>query len=319
MQTISQLFQPFANQHVLVIGATGFVGRHLVYHLLRAGAFVSIYSRSIEKARALMKVVNTENKPVNIFSTLPNIQTDYIFNLAGEGIADKRWSDKRRQELLASRVEQTQELVNWFKNMPPKVLVNASAIGYYGVRAEQILSENDQPVQEFMSDLCQKWEAAAEQATQYGVRVVKTRFGVILGERGALPKMVQPFLYGLGGKIGHGQQFVSWIDINDCIAALAFLALNPQASGAFNLTSPQPVTQEIFAKSLANLINKPFFLHMPRFVFDIIFGEMGKLITCGQRVIPKRLTELGFKFQFPEIMTSLKHVSRMTDGFKNWG
>lgn len=317
MHTLNQLFQPFANQQVLIIGATGFVGRHLVYHLLKAGAFVNIYSRSIEKARQLLQVINTEQKPVNIFSTLPNIRMDYIFNLAGEGIADARWSNKRKQILKDSRIKQTEELVEWFKQQPPKVLINASAIGYYGVRAEQILTEKDQPVQEFMSTLCQDWEKAADAAKAHGTHVVKARFGVILGERGALKKMVQPIMYGLGGKIGHGQQYMSWIDINDCIAALAFLA-QKNISGAFNLTSPQPVTQEIFVKTLARLVNKPCVMHLPRFIFEVAFGEMAKLITCGQRVLPKGLLDLGFQFHYPELLTSLKHVSRMTEGFKNW-
>ncbi len=318
MESLSQIFTHFAQKRVLIIGATGFVGRHLVYHLLNAGAFLTIYSRSVEKARTMLAVVNTQNHPVNILSTLPAMPFDYIFNLAGEGIADQRWSEERRRVLIQSRVDWTRELVQWMYAHPPKTLINASAIGYYGVRAEQILIEKDHPVQEFMSQLCLEWEKAADLAQNLGVQVIKTRFGVIFGERGALSQIVKPFFYGLGGKIGHGKQFVSWVDINDVIAALGFITRTQKNSAVYNITAPNPVPQQELAYQIAKILKVPCFFTTPRWVLELMFGEMSKLITCGQRVLPRALLDAGFSFQYPHVQNSLEHVCRMTNGFKEW-
>lgn len=317
MDNLAQLFAPYANKQVFIAGGTGFIGKHLLYHLVQAGAYVTVYSRSIDKAKRIVKQVSPM-QAVNVVSTLPNMSFDYVFNLAGENIGEKRWSVERKHALLSSRVNWTYDLYEWFKqNTPPKVLINASAIGYYGVRAEQILTEKDQPIQEFMSELCQAWEKAADTCKDLGVRVIKARFGVVMGESGALPKMIMPFKYYLGGKIGTGFQYLSWVDINDCVAALAFLGMHHE-EGAFNITSPAPIQQKDFALALGKILNKPAFFSTPSIVLECMYGEMSRLITGGQRVLPKRLLDAGFKFQYASIEQCLEHVGRMTQNFTQW-
>ncbi|BDU73096.1 TIGR01777 family oxidoreductase [Mesoterricola silvestris] len=285
---------------VVVAGGTGLVGRHLAEALAREGAEVRILSRR-------------PGQPYS-WDDLPRALegAGAVVNLAGEGIADRRWTASRKEAILRSRVEATERLVAAMGALPspPSVLVNASAVGIYGPMDGRPVDEGREPGKGFLAKVCRQWEAAADGALALGVRVVKLRLGVVLArDGGALPKMAFPVRMFQGAKLGHGQQGLSWIHVDD-LSRLVLAALgDPAYAGPVNATAPRPVTNETFTRALARRLHRPL-LPVPGFVtrtaLGALFGEMGReMLLEGAFVYPRRAQELGFAFRFERVEDAL--------------
>ena len=291
----------------LITGGTGFIGKQLVESLLAQQAEVIVLTRDVAKAG---KIFGDKVKAISGISEIDKTETiDYIINLAGEPIADKKWSAEQKQKLISSRVNTTEAVIKLIEKLDkkPECLISASAIGYYGAQADNIVIESSVPNKEFTHDLCKAWEDSALKAKDMGVRVCITRLGVVLGKNGgALQKMLPAFKLGLGGKIGSGKQYFSWVHIEDVVSAINFLVKNEDSKGAYNLTSPNPITNAEFTKALGATVKRPTFCNMPAFIVKLIFGEMGdRLLLNGQRVIPERILKEGYSFKKEKINNAL--------------
>ncbi|MFT7144947.1 MAG: hypothetical protein ACI8QY_001005 [bacterium] len=292
--------------HILITGGTGFVGFSLVRELLAEGNTVTVLVHKNAKVPKGSCVIHSLNKLSD------EEKIDAIINLAGAPIS-KRWSDDYKKIILSSRINATKDIVALIKRLKnkPNVLVSASAIGYYGNQKDgnRILHENSKPQQGFTHNLCKEWETESEKARELGVRVCIARLGVVLEkEGGALGKMLPPFKLCLGGVIGSGKQYFSWIHRDDVINAFKSF-LNSQACGTYNLTAPTPVTNEQFTKSLAENIHRPAIFPMPAFMVKLLFGEMGReILLGGQRVVPQKLQQEGFIFKYPEVDEALRSI-----------
>jgi hypothetical protein len=293
-------------KRVILAGGTGLVGRHLAEALARQGVQVAILSR------------NPAATPLGVsWEALPGVLegADAVINLAGEGIADKRWTASRKEAILASRVEATDRLVAAMATLasPPPVLVNASAVGIYGPMDGRPVTEAQPAGRGFLATVCSAWEAAADRALPLGIRVVKLRLGVVLArDGGALPKMALPVRLFQGCRLGHGQQGLSWIHIDDLVALLIEAAANPACQGAVNATSPRPVTNETFTRALARRLHRPMLpvpAFMTRAALGLLFGEMGReMLLAGAFVYPAKAGALGFTFQFERVEDALENL-----------
>jgi hypothetical protein len=299
---------------ILVTGSTGFIGTALCQDLQRAGHTVC---RLVRPGRTAEKTRGADGFDVNWNPATGElggaaVGADAVVNLAGASIADGRWTAERKQLLLASRVDITRALVRALSKMAarPRVLVSASGIGYYGSCGDQVLTEESPPGQDFLSRLGQEWEAEAAKAEALGIRVVRARFGVILARHGgALPRMVRPFLWGVGGKIASGEQWMSWVTLQDVVAILRFALENGAARGAMNAVSPQPVRNAEFTKVLAKTLRRPALFPAPAFALRLLLGEMAdELLLASQRVIPAQLEKLGYRFLHPDLPGALAAV-----------
>lgn len=289
--------------HVLISGGTGFVGTPLIAALCNEFYQVTIYTRDPRKVVSGVKAID------NLDAIASNSSIDAIINLAGAPIS-KRWNASYKQELVNSRVNTTQALVKLVERLDtkPSVFISASAIGYYGSHEDQKLDENSKPHDEFTHQLCKAWEEATNAVKEYGVRTCIFRLGVVLGNGGgALKEMLPAFKLGLGGKIGSGEQYFSWVQRQDVVKAMLIALEQEEYEGVYNLTAPNPVTNSDFAKTLGHVLNRPALLPMPSYAVKILFGHMGKtLLLKGQRVIPKRLLTQGFTFDYPDLQGALE-------------
>jgi uncharacterized protein (TIGR01777 family) len=237
---------------------------------------------------------------------------DAVVNLAGAPIADGRWTEDRKEVLRNSRVETTRSLVVAMEKMSPrpKVLVSASATGYYGNRVDEILTEASGPRAGFLSRLAEEWEAEALQARSLGIRVVLARFGIVLAkEGGALPPMMIPFKIGAGGKLGSGTQWMSWIALEDVVRILRLVLESEAVSGAVNVVAPQPVTNLQFTEILAKALHRPRFFAAPKFVLQTLLGEMAdEMLLASQRVVPEVLQKNGYQFVHPDLRAALRGI-----------
>jgi uncharacterized protein (TIGR01777 family) len=235
---------------------------------------------------------------------------DAVVHLAGENIGAGPWTAKRKESILKSRVEGTRFLCETLASLkhPPKVLICSSAIGFYGNRGDEALTEESPVGQGFLSEVCKAWEDSTEAARQAGIRVVNVRTGIVLTTfGGALEKMLTPFQWGLGGTIGSGKQWMSWISLEDLIGIYHYLIHTDQLSGPLNATAPSPVTNKTFTKILGKVVGKPILFPLPAFMVKALFGEMGKsLLLEGQRVLPAKLTASGFSFLYPDLESALR-------------
>ena len=281
---------------IAITGSSGLIGSALKKHLSKKYEVIEI-SRS---NNAWNPAKNEYNK--ELFKGL-----DAVVNLAGAGIADKRWSEQRKKELISSRVNSTKFLVGILKNNPPKVLISASGIGYYGVDDKQEFIEEDKQGNTFLAKLSDSWE---KEANKLNTRVANIRIGMVLSKKGgALKKMLLPFSLGLGGKVGSGNQYISWVSIEDCVNAIEFLITNPKAQGPVNLCSENPVTNKEFSLALAKSLKRPCIFPLPEFIAKLIFGEMGEELLLGStRAIPKKLLDLGFNFKHKKIEEAFKEI-----------
>ncbi|MCP5116821.1 MAG: TIGR01777 family protein, partial [bacterium] len=235
---------------------------------------------------------------------------DAVVHLAGEPVA-QRWTPETKRRIRTSRVDGTRTLVEAISKLSerPAVLVAASAIGYYGSRGDEELSEEAPPGEGFLPEICQAWEKETDAAAQLGVRVVKLRVGVVLGlGGGALAQMLTPFRLGLGGRLGSGEQWMSWIHLDDVVGLVRHAIEQSKLEGAVNATAPNPVSNADFTRTLARVLRRPAFFPVPERAIRILFGEMSEILTASQRVVPKAAEAAGFKFSFPDLGTALKNL-----------
>ncbi len=289
---------------VLITGGTGFIGRKLITALLARGDRVVVLSRRPQSAELDARVA--------LCSELAQIEgpVNAVVNLAGAPIADKRWSQGRKRLLRESRIHLTEQLIDWIAQRvsPPSVLVSGSAVGYYGSQGDRELDEEAECRPGFAHQLCADWEAQAQRASDQGVRVCCIRTGVVIGKGGALAKLLPLFRLGLGGPIGSGRQWMSWIHIDDEVGAILHLLDHNTLAGAFNLTAPAPVTNELFSQTLAAALRRPAFLRMPAPLLELMLGEASELLLKGQRVVPRKLLQSGYRFKHPELEPALRSV-----------
>lgn len=299
---------------VLVTGATGLVGSELGPFLTRHGHEVYRLTRSTPReARDIAWNPSTNEIPKARIDG-----SDVVIHLAGENIAGRRWNAKFKQELRDSRIDSTRFLCETLAKLEqkPKTLLCASAVGYYGDRGTDWLNETSAAGHGFLPDLCRDWEDACQPARDAGIRVVQMRFGIILSAKGGpLTKMLTPFRMGAGGIIGSGNQYWSWVSIDDVVGAIIFCINQPNLSGPVNVTAPCPVTNHDFTKTLGAVLHRPTIIPMPALAARYAFGEMADaLLLASARVMPNRLSESGYRFQFPTLEPALKHLLAGTAG-----
>ncbi|WP_372982034.1 TIGR01777 family oxidoreductase [Marinobacter sediminum] len=298
-------------KRILVTGGTGFIGKVLCPELLNRGYELTVLSRqNSDDVRAACGRVET-TKDLNQLRSHPGY--DAVINLAGEGIADKRWSDKRKQELRDSRIGITETLVDVIRSWetPPEVMVSGSAVGFYGNQADAEVTEQTKPHDEFTHQLCRDWENAALALEQDKVRICLSRTGVVAGPGGGfLARMVTPFKLGLGGRLGDGRQYMPWVHRDDVVGALIWMLEQDNASGPYNVVSPNPVTNAEFTKCLGKVVRRPTLFPAPAPVLKVALGEMAGLLLTGQKAKPARLTAQGFEFRFPELQAALEDSVR---------
>ena len=295
---------------VLVSGSHGLVGSALIKSLLGRGDSASRLLR--EGPFAANDIEWHPNQGQIDAGRLSGF--DVVVHLAGESIASGRWSPEKKKRIRESRIKGTQLLSTALgqSSQPPAVFVCASAIGYYGDRGDELLTEESSPGDDFLANVCKEWEAATQPAAEKGIRVVNARFGIILDrDGGALAKMLPPFRMGLGGKVGDGKQWMSWIALADVVRALQFVIENHELSGPVNFVSPNPVTNATFTSTLGKVLHRPTFLPVPVFGARLAFGEMADaLLLSSQRVAPTRLKESGFQFKYVNLNDALSQILR---------
>ncbi len=276
---------------IILSGSTGFIGKALTTFLESQGHEVVKYSSRLRSGCCRQ----------------PEMKADIVIHLEGEPLAG-RWTAAKRMRILKSRIESTYNLVKTLNANPPKLFICASAIGFYGDRADAMLTEDSPRGRGFLSAVCEKWESIARQLK--GSRVVHTRFGIVLGkDGGAVKKMRLPYKLGLGATIGNGKQWMSWIALHDLLRAIDFIIQNESLSGPVNLTSPNPVPQKEFSDTLARSLHRKAFLRMPKWLVKLLFGQMGEeMLLFSDRVIPKKLIDAGFTFSHPDLEETLSHL-----------
>jgi uncharacterized protein (TIGR01777 family) len=270
---------------IAITGASGFIGRRL------------------------MERLGPEARAVSLRGNLDGITgADAVVHLAGEPVA-QRWTKDAREQIRSSRVDGTRRLVDAMRSNPPKVLVSASAVGYYGSRGDELLTESSPPAEGFLADICVEWEREARKAEEFGVRVVCLRNGLVLGKGGGLDKMLLPFKLGIGGKIGDGHQWMAWVHLEDAVGLIEF-ALSSSIEGAVNATAPNPVTNEEFTRELAAALHRPAIFPVPKFALHLLFGDMAQIVYASQRVIPEAAIKAGYQFRFPTLNGAILDILR---------
>jgi uncharacterized protein (TIGR01777 family) len=304
---------------VIITGGTGLIGSHLANQLAAEGHEVIVLSRTPSQAKGLAASVRVEAwdaKTPTGWGDLVN-GTDAIVNLAASNLAGgsffpKRWTDERKKQHLESRLNAGRAIVAAVEaaETKPAVVIQASATGYYGTHPNSVTVTEDSPSgNDWLSDVCRQWEASTQAVEAMGVRRAIMRTGVLLSfEDGALQRLALPFKLFVGGPIGSGKQPLPWIHPDDEIGAIRFLIENAQASGPFNLTAPNPLTNAEFARVLGKVMNRPSLIPLPGFAMKLAFGEVSTVVLEGQRVLPKRLLELGYTFKFPEAEAALRDL-----------
>lgn len=298
---------------IAIVGATGFVGRRLVERLQAQGDRVTILTRSPDSARTRFPQADIVGyNPLKSGAWQQSISgCDAVVNLAGEPIADKRWSAAQKQTILESRQLGTQKIVEAIAQaeVKPQVLVNASAIGYYGTSETAKFDENSPAGADFLASVCQAWETAAQAVTASGTRLVILRLGIVLGENGgALGKMLAPFSAFVGGPIGSGKQWFSWIHRDDVVQLIIAAIGDPQFSGVYNATAPNPVRMTEFAQTLGTVMSRPSWLPVPDFALEALLGEGALVVLEGQQVVPDRTLAQGFSYQHPTLQPALTAI-----------
>jgi uncharacterized protein (TIGR01777 family) len=301
----------------LVTGATGFIGPRL----LRLLDQPVVLSRNASRASASLAPLAVRAFDWNAMETLPPAEAfegvEAVFHLAGEPVAGGRWTEARKQAIRDSRVIGTANLVRRLEELPqrPSVLVSASAVGYYGSRGEQELTEDSPPGNDFLAEVCVAWEREAQQAAELGIRVVRVRIGIVLGRGGgALQKMLTPFKFGLGGRLGNGQQWMPWIHVDDLARLFVHAAEHASLDGPVNGVAPGVARNAEFTKALARQLKRPAILPAPYFGMRLMFGEFADVLFASQRVVPKVAQQSGFEFRFPHLDLALHEILHGADG-----
>jgi uncharacterized protein (TIGR01777 family) len=295
---------------VILTGGTGLIGSELTRRLVREGHRVTSLVRTAKSSsNAATRFVRWDVERGQIENE-PQLEAhDAVIHLAGESVADGRWTNKKKQRIRDSRVKGTRLLVEALARLhqPPRVLLSASAIGFYGVdRGDEILTEENPPGQDFLAGVCREWEGEALRAKDFGVRVALLRTGIVLSEKGgALAKMLPIFKSGIGGKLGSGRQFMSWISLTDEVGAICFALENETMRGAINLVAPHPVRNAEFTEIIKHVLGRPAFLRVPRFALHLALGEMAETALASLRVRPAKLEAAGYRFEFAELEAAL--------------
>jgi uncharacterized protein (TIGR01777 family) len=298
---------------VVIAGGTGFLGRALVAALAARQHDAVVLTRRADPPGHAAKFVRWNPDGSAAGEWLRAVDgADAVVNLAGEGIADRRWTQSRKQALRESRILATRSLVSAVRTAAkrPSVFVQGSAVGYYGLSDEATLDESYPPGQDFLGQLAVAWEAEAHPVAALGCRLVFMRSGVVLAKHGgALPKMRRPFLFFVGGPVASGRQYLSWIHLDDWTAIIIWAIEHESVSGVFNATSPAPVTNADFSRAIGRAARRPSWIPVPGFAMRLLFGEMGDtMLVHGQRVVPRRAVEQGFEFRHPDIDAALRHL-----------
>lgn len=297
-------------RHILVTGGTGAVGKHLTNHLLEKGYRVSHLSRK-QGADPRIKTF-LWNVPEGQIDEQCIDDIDVIIHLAGAGIADERWTDRRKKELIDSRTQSIKLIYDLIRRKPNKIarVLSASAIGYYGDRADEILAEESQPGDGFMPECCIAWEQAVDEGKALGLSITKFRTGVMLDKNeGALPQMAKPIKFFAGAPLGTGKQWVPWIHWADVAGMYLFVLEHEQLQGVFNMASPNPVTNQQLMKAMARQLHRPLWpIKVPAFIFKMLMGEMSTLVLGSTRVSPQKIEDAGYRFQYPDLGEALKDI-----------
>jgi uncharacterized protein (TIGR01777 family) len=291
----------------LISGGTGFIGSALCSHLSATGHSVVVKTRRPELINKTMKGIS------NLSQLSSNNKFDVVINLTGEPIANNRWSENQKRKILQSRIDSTKELIGFMESSKnkPALFISSSAIGYYGVgTSNDGVDETSLGDNSFSSRLCAQWEALALQAETLEIRTCILRTGIVLGKNGgALEKMLPPFKWGLGGKIGSGKQWMSWIHLEDLIGIISYCIDQKSLKGPVNCTAPNPVTNEFFTTALGKTIKRPTIFNVPAIIIKLLMGEMGEeLLLAGKRVLPSKLEQAGFHFKFKRIEAALSDI-----------
>jgi len=293
--------------NILITGGTGFLGSALSQNLVARQHQVTVLSR---KPETVAKLCGPSVQAVRGMEEL-GAKDDWhaIINLAGAPIIAARWTPERKQSIRDSRIKLTEKLVAYMATMDkkPSVFISGSAIGYYGDQGDQALTEQAPAGMDFSAHLCQDWEQAAQAAEKLGIRVCLMRTGLVIGPSGGLlQRMLLPFKLGLGGRIGNGRQWMSWIHRNDWVAIAEAILASPDMQGPYNATTPNPCTNIRFTETIAAILNRPALLPAPAAALKILLGEMSELVLGSQRVLPERLLAQGFSFQYPDLADAIK-------------
>lgn len=298
---------------VVITGGSGLIGRALSRDLGGAGHDIVVLTRNPDRAGRLppgVRAVRWDGRTAQGWSALLDADSA-IVHLAGESIAEGRWTAEKKRRIRDSRVVSGQAVMDAIREAPvkPKVLIQSSAVGYYGPQGDEVIPEETPPGNDFLADVSKEWEASTAEAEGLGVRRVLARTGIVLArEGGALPVMSLPFRMMIGGPIGDGRQWVPWIHIEDEVGALRFLLEREDARGPFNLTAPHPVTNRELTRALARALRRPGLLPAPGFALRLALGEMADMVLQGQRAVPSRLRELGYAFRWPELEPALRNL-----------
>lgn len=292
---------------ILITGATGLIGSRLQASLSAAGHELLLASRKSPKSESYVQWDIKEG-----FAEPEKLEgIDAVIHLAGENL-NGRWTDEKKKKIRESRVLGTRNIVDAISRLKerPRVLVSASAIGFYGDRGDEIMTETSPPGKGFLPEICREWEAEARRAEDAGIRTVLLRAGIVLSkDGGALGAMLMPFKFGLGGVVGSGKQWMSWISLEDHAAIVRYVLENETIRGAVNSVSPNPVTNEQFTKTIGEVLYRPTFIPVPEFAVHLAFGEMGDtLLLDSIRAVPKRLDDAGFEFKFPDLKKALENA-----------
>lgn len=299
---------------VAITGATGFVGTRLVEKLQKQGNEIIVLTRNPQRGKEIFP--NSTFPQVTIVSYSPQSYTgtelsqcQAVVNLAGQPIAE-RWTPEYKQEILNSRKLVTSNLVKLIgeANPKPQVLINASAIGYYGTSETATYDETSPPGGDFLAEVCQTWEREAKKVEDFGVRLVILRIGIVLGNGGALAKMINPFKLFAGGPIGTGRQWFSWIHIDDLVNLIITALNNEQYRGVYNATSPNPVRMSEFCQTLGETLGRPSWLPVPGIALELLLGEGAKVVLEGQEVLPKQTEAIAFEYQYPRLKEALNSI-----------
>ena len=305
---------------VIITGGSGLIGRALTVDLATAGHEVIILSRTPQQVQGLPHnayAMGWDTRTANGWADQVTGATAIVnlagSSLAGEGFLPARWTDKRKQSIRQSRLESGQAVVDAVRRADdkPVIVIQSSAIGYYGSQSDDIIDEDHAPGDDFLAQLCVDWENSTAAVEDYGVRRAIIRSGLVLSTQdGSLPRVILPYKFYVGGPFGNGKQWWSWIHLHDEVRAIRFLIDSVEAHGPFNLTSPNPLPNNDFGRTLARVMRRPHLIPVPGFAMHALFGEVSMVVLEGQRVIPRRLHELGFQFEFPELEIALRDLFR---------
>lgn len=297
---------------ILITGATGLIGQNIVDKLIQRGDKVIVLTRSVNKAKRILPNVKdfiSFDYNIEISDELNNVvnRADAVIHLAGENIMAKRWTDEHKRKVIESRVKSSEKLLEIIRNSEkkPKTFISASAVGYYGNRFGEV-DEDSEKGEGFLSDVTDDWEKSTYGFEKIGIRRVNVRIGIVLAESdGALPKLVLPFKFFIGGSLGSGKQWMPWIHIDDLIKIFLFALDNVDVNGVINAVSPNAATMNELAKTIGKVLNRPSFFKVPSFILKLILGEASSSVLEGAKVIPKKLKEMNFEFQFVDLRKAL--------------